>query len=52
MPEADSKSVPLEVSQMTKLQKLAALLIIVGPDAAGQIMKNLGETELEAVAPR
>ena len=50
MPEADSKSVPLEVSQMTKLQKLAALLIIVGPDAAGQIMKNLGETELEAVA--
>jgi flagellar motor switch protein FliG len=50
MPEVDSKSVPLEVSQMSKLQKLAALLIIVGPDAAGQIMKNLGETELEAVA--
>jgi flagellar motor switch protein FliG len=50
MPEIEAKAVPLEVSQMSKLQKLAALLIIVGPDAAGQIMKNLGETELEAVA--
>ena len=50
MPEVDSKSVPLEVSQMTKLQKLAALLIIIGPEAAAHVMKNLGETELEAVA--
>jgi len=50
MPETESKAVPLEVSQMTKLQKLAALLIIVGPEAAAQVMKNLGETELEAVA--
>ena len=50
MAEVDSKSVPLEVSQMTKLQKLAALLIIIGPEAAAHVMKNLGETELEAVA--
>jgi flagellar motor switch protein FliG len=50
MPETESKSVPLDVAQMTKLQKLAALLIIVGPEAAAEVMKNLGETELEAVA--
>jgi len=50
MPEVESKPVPTDVSQMTKLQKLAALLIIVGPEAAAQVMKNLGETELEAVA--
>ena len=50
MPEAESKSVPSDIAQMSKLQKLAALLIIVGPEAAAQVMKNLGETELEAVA--
>jgi len=40
----------LQVSKMTKLQKLAALLIILGPDSAAQIVKNLDEHELEAVA--
>ena len=50
MPEAESKSVPSDIARMSKLQKLAALLIIVGPEAAAQVMKNLGETELEAVA--
>jgi flagellar motor switch protein FliG len=39
----------LQVSKMTKLQKLAALLIILGPDGAAQILKNLDEPELEAV---
>ena len=48
--EADSKTTTLDLAQMTKLQKLAALLIIVGPEAASQVMKNLGEAELEAVA--
>ena len=48
--ETDAKSVPNDVSQMTKLQKLACLLIIVGPEAAAMVMKNLGDTELEAVA--
>ena len=50
MAETDTKPVPTDIAQMTKLQKLAALLIIVGPEAAAQVMRNLGETELEAVA--
>jgi flagellar motor switch protein FliG len=48
--EADLKPIALDLAEMTKLQKLAALLIIVGPEAAGQVMKDLGEAELEAVA--
>jgi len=40
----------LQISKMTKLQKLAALLIILGPDSAAQILKNLDEHELEAVS--
>ena len=48
--EQDLKPISLDLAQMTKLQKLAALLIIVGPEAASQVMKDLGETELEAVA--
>ena len=48
--ESESKTTTLDLEQMTKLQKLAALLIIIGPEAASQVMKNLGEAELEAVA--
>src|SRR5205085_3334252 len=32
-----------------KMQKLAILLVILGPDSAAQIMKHLDEHELEAV---
>ena len=39
-----------QVSKMNRLQKLAALLIIIGPDGATQIMKNLDEHELETVS--
>ncbi len=35
---------------MTKIQKLAVLLVILGPDSAVDIMKHLDEHELEAVA--
>jgi flagellar motor switch protein FliG len=41
-----------EVSKLTKIQKLAILLIILGPDTAAQILKNLDEHELEAVSAR
>lgn len=47
-PEADSA--PLDVEKMTKVQKLAALLIVIGPEAAAQVMKNLDERELDTVA--
>jgi flagellar motor switch protein FliG len=47
--EADN-AIPNDVTKMTKVQKLAGLLIIVGPEAAAQVMKNLEEHELEGVA--
>ncbi|MDB6055241.1 MAG: flagellar motor switch protein FliG, partial [Verrucomicrobiales bacterium] len=39
----------LEIEKMSKTQKLAALLIMLGEESAAQIMKNLDEHELEAV---
>ncbi len=39
-----------DISKLTKVQKLAILLIILGPDGAAQILKNLDEHELEAVS--
>jgi flagellar motor switch protein FliG len=41
---------PSEVAKMNKIQKLAALMIVVGPDCAAQLLKNLDEHELDAVA--
>jgi len=38
-----------EVAAMNKLQKLAMLLIILGPESAAGILKNLEESELEGV---
>jgi flagellar motor switch protein FliG len=40
----------VEAVKMTKIQKLAALLIILGPDSAAQILRRLDEHELEAVS--
>ncbi len=40
----------VDFSKMTKLQKLAALLIILGPDSAAQMLKNFDEHELEAIS--
>ena len=39
--QPEAESAPLDVSTMTKVQKLAALLIVIGPEAASQVMKNL-----------
>src|SRR5688572_14468999 len=38
-----------ELRVLSKVQKLAALLIILGPESAANILKKLEETELEAV---
>ena len=35
---------------MTKVQKLAALLIILGQESASQLLRHLDEDELEAVS--
>jgi flagellar motor switch protein FliG len=39
-----------EVSKLTKIQKVAILLIVLGQESAAQIMKHLDEHELEAVS--
>ena len=39
----------IDVSTLTKVQKFAIFLIMLGPDSAAQILKNLDEHELEAV---
>lgn len=39
----------LDASKMTKVQKLAALLIMLGQECASQIMKHLDDHELEAI---
>jgi len=39
-----------ETSKFTKVQKLAALLIMLGPDSAAAILRNLDEHELETVS--
>jgi flagellar motor switch protein FliG len=39
-----------EISKMTRHQKLAALLVLLGVDSAAQILKNLDEHEVEVVS--
>ena len=39
----------IEYDQLSKIQWLAMLLIVVGPEAAGQILKNFEDTEIEMV---
>lgn len=48
--ELTAPTTSLDVSKMTKVQKLAALMIILGPESASQIMKSLGPQDLEAVS--
>src|SRR5271156_4016201 len=40
----------IEIAKMTKQQKLAALLVILGPESAAHILKNLDEHELETIS--
>ena len=47
-PAAEARS--SEIRTMNKMQKLAALLVILGPESASSILKNLDEVELEAVS--
>ncbi len=39
-----------QISKMTRHQKLAALLVVLGPESAAQILKNLEEHEVEQVS--
>ena len=38
------------VAKLNKIQKLAILLIVIGPESAAHILKHLDEHELEAVS--
>jgi flagellar motor switch protein FliG len=38
------------IEQMTKLQKLAALLVMLGSESASQILRHLDEAEVEAIS--
>ncbi len=46
----ESESSPTDIGQMTKVQKLAALLILLGPESAAQIVKIFDEHELELIS--
>jgi flagellar motor switch protein FliG len=49
MAVAEKETIPLDIGRMTKVQKLACLLVILGPDSAAGIMKEMEDTEVEAV---
>jgi flagellar motor switch protein FliG len=46
----EAETIQHDISKMSKLQKLAALLIILGPESAAQMLKNFDEQELEAIS--
>lgn len=46
---ADASTV-LDIEKMTKLQKLAALLIVIGPEAASELLKGMEPSEVEQVS--
>ncbi len=39
----------LDYKTLTKIQKIAAFLIVIGPDAAAEMMKNFENTQLELI---
>lgn len=39
----------LEYKSLNKIQKIAAFLIVIGPDAAAEVMKNFENTQLEMI---
>ncbi|MDX1952346.1 MAG: flagellar motor switch protein FliG [Verrucomicrobiota bacterium] len=43
-------NVPSDVSKMNKVQKLAALLVILGPESASKVLKSMDENEIESVS--
>lgn len=48
--EIPTEAVPQESGGLTKIQKLAALLVMLGPESAGQILKDFSPREIEAIS--
>ena len=46
----ETQSVAIDVSRMTKTQKLAALLVVLGPESAAQMLKSFDQEEIEAIS--
>jgi len=46
----DQSGSPPDFGKMTKVQKLAALMVILGPESAAQLMRHFDEHELDAVS--
>ena len=40
----------IDVSRLTRIQKLAILLVMLGPESAAQVLRHLDEHELESVS--
>ncbi|HVY69172.1 MAG TPA: flagellar motor switch protein FliG [Verrucomicrobiae bacterium] len=47
---ATAEPAPLELGKMTKIQKIAALLVILGPESAAQVLKGFDEHDLETIS--
>lgn len=45
-----TSAAPVDPAKMTKVQKLAGLLIILGPETAAQILKTFSAAELETIS--
>ncbi|HLP77065.1 MAG TPA: hypothetical protein VK327_09110, partial [Candidatus Paceibacterota bacterium] len=48
--EMPAEAAPAEGGALTKTQKLAALLVMLGPDSAGQILKQFAPREIESIS--
>ena len=47
---APDSSPSAETPGWTKIQKMAALLVMLGPEAASQVLKDFPDAELDAIA--
>jgi flagellar motor switch protein FliG len=47
---SDNTPASPELAKMSRVQKLAALLVILGPDSASQLLRNFDEHELDTVS--
>ena len=49
-PAPASPAPPAEAPKLTRVQKLAALLVILGPDAAAQLLRGFAPQEVESIS--
>lgn len=47
--DPEAPEIPLDVAAMSKIQRLAVLLIVLGAESAAQLLRHMDEPEVEAV---